>query len=39
LTGLVQKELELVAWNVRGRAEFRIVFIIEMERYTCTPVE
>lgn len=30
---------DLVAWNVRGRAEFRFVFVIGMERYTCTLVE
>jgi len=32
---------DLVAWNVRGRTELRIVFVIGMERYeyTCTSVE
>lgn len=29
---------DLVAWNVRGRTEFRIVFVIRMEKCTCTPV-
>lgn len=30
---------DLVAWNVRGSEEFRIVFVIGMERCTCTPAE
>ena len=30
---------DLVAWNIRGREELRIVFVIGMKRYTCTPVE
>jgi hypothetical protein len=30
---------DLVAWNVRGRAEFRIVFVIGLERHTYTLAE